>query len=130
MDKEVYSFALKNALTEIRGVCPEVECSFLFDRDGTIITKDAKSSEVSVEGFMKSFEEMSEKASVIGGFKSLVIEGDNKKLIVSPMNSNIHLAMLVDKRADMRYVQAVTNAIIPTMLRLLENLAPAPLKWG
>jgi len=46
MSRETYAFALKNALTEIRNVCPDVQASFLFDKEATIIAGDTETSDI------------------------------------------------------------------------------------
>ncbi len=38
MKRDLYAEALKNTLTEIRNVCPDINSSFIFTKDGTIVT--------------------------------------------------------------------------------------------
>jgi hypothetical protein len=45
MDNEVYSFALKNTIDEVKEVCPGIKNAFLFRQDGEIIARDGNTSE-------------------------------------------------------------------------------------
>jgi hypothetical protein len=70
---------------------------------------------------------MLEKAQAIGGVEDVTIEGINGRLNVSRLDE-IYLVTVTSKQADLNYVNTVTHVIVPTILRLLEKLSPAPLK--
>ncbi len=44
MNNEVYTFALKNTLDEIKNACPDVSNTFIF-KDGKILAKDETDEE-------------------------------------------------------------------------------------
>ncbi len=127
MNNEAYAFALQNALTEIRNVCPEVQTSFLFDKDATVIAGDAETPEATVERVVGSLEGILEKADTIGGLNSLVIEGSKGNAHVSCVN-DMYLTMITSKKADMKYLETVARVLIPTVVKLLDSLGPAPLR--
>jgi len=129
MSRETYAFALKNALTEIRNVCPDVQASFLFDKEATIIAGDTETSDMSLEKAARSFQGMLEKAETIGGLNSLVIEGSEGNIHISCVD-DMYLTMIASRDADMRYVETVARVLIPTVIKLLDTLSPTPLKWG
>lgn len=129
MHDEAYSMALKNALTEIKNICPDVQASFLFDREGTVIAGDTESTEVPFEKTVNAMESLLDKTETIGGLDSLVISAQKGKVHVSCVN-DMYLAMVTAKNVDMTYLQTVSRVLIPTVIKLLDNMTatPAPIK--
>jgi predicted regulator of Ras-like GTPase activity (Roadblock/LC7/MglB family) len=127
MHDEAYSNALKNALTEIKNICPDVHTSFLFDKDGTIIASDDGTQEYNLERTVSSMEGIFEKAETIGGLDALIINGHNGKVHISCIN-DMYLAMVTSEKADMTYLQTVSRVLIPTVIKLLDNISPTPFK--
>ena len=128
MDEEVYSFALNNALTEIRNLCPGVKCAFLFNQGGKLLAGDSKSTNYNVERIIEGFEEILEKSKVIGGLDSVTVEAKEGRVKISRVNDDAYLATIVEKGADFKFLETVSRVLIPTVLKLLEKLAPTPLK--
>ena len=127
VDDEVYSFALKSALNEIQNVCPDIRNSFMFKEDGEIIARDENTPEKAVVHIIDSFNGILEKADAIGGVESIFLEGSKGRVNISSMN-DLYLVTVTSRKADMNYVNTVTRVLIPTILRLLEKINPAPLK--
>lgn len=128
MSKETYALALKNALTEIRNVCPDVQTSFLFDRESKLVAGDDETSETTVDRVVSSLEGILEKGDTIGGLNSIVIEGSKGNVHISSIN-DMYLTMISSKNVDMQYLETVTRVLIPTVIKLLDNIGPAPLKY-
>jgi hypothetical protein len=129
MDNEVYSFALKNTLDEIQNICPDIKNSFIFKEDGEIIAGDENTPEKTIVKVIDSFDAILEKADAIGGVDSITLESSEGRVNVSCMN-DLYLVTVTSKNADKNYVNTVTHVLIPTVLKLLERITPAPLKWG
>jgi hypothetical protein len=127
MDDEVYSFALKNTLNEIQNICPDIKNSFMFKEDGEIVAQDENTPEKTVVHVIDSFDSILEKADAIGGIEGVTLDGGKGKATISCMN-DIYLVTVTSKKADMNYVNTVTHVLIPTILRLLDKINPAPLK--
>ena len=127
MDNELYSFALKSALSEIRNVCPGIKNSFMFKEDGEIIAGDESTPEKVVVRVVDSFDGVLEKADAIGGVECMTVECSKGRVNVSCMD-NLYLVTVTSKKADVNYVNIVTRVLIPTVLKLLEKIHPAPLK--
>jgi hypothetical protein len=127
MDNEVYSFALKNALNEIQNICPDIKNSFMFKENGEIIAGDEKTPKKVVVRVVDSFNGILEKADAIGGVEGVTLEGSKGRVNISCMN-DLYLVTVTSIKADMNYVNTVTHVLIPTILRLLEKIHPAPLK--
>ena len=127
MDDEVYSFALKNALDEIRKACPDITNAFMFKEDSEIIVGDENTPEKTMVHVVDAFDGLLEKADAIGGVECITLEGNNGRVNVSRVQ-DVYLVTVTSKKADMNYVNTITRVLIPTVLRLLEKICPAPLK--
>jgi predicted regulator of Ras-like GTPase activity (Roadblock/LC7/MglB family) len=127
MDNEVYSFALKNTLNEIRNVCPDITHTFMFTEDGEIIAADENTHEKTIIQVIDAFDGILEKADKIGGVEGITLEGSNGRVNVSCIK-DMYFATVTSKRADINYVNSVTRVLIPTILKLLEKICPTPLK--
>lgn len=125
MDKEVYSFALKSALQEVRSLCPDVINAFMFNKDGEIIAGDGTISDKTITRAMGAFNSVIEKADAIGNIEGMVLESAEGKVSISGMN-DAYLFTVTSKKADMNYVNTVTQVLIPTVLKVLEKINPAP----
>lgn len=128
MSNDMYATALKDTLTEIRRICPDINYSFIFTKDGTIIAGDGEAADTLMKKAVRSFQSLAEKAVVIGGLDALSINGEKGKLHISRV-SDMYLAVTTSPHADTTYLHSVTNVIVPTVLKLLENIVPTPLKF-
>jgi len=126
MSKDVYAVALKSALTEIEKICPDVSCSFIFTKDGTIVAGDSEANEEKMEKTVRSFQSIAEKAEGIGGLQTLLINGEKGNVHLSRING-MYLTLATSKNADTTLLHSVTRVIFPTLLKLLENVTPTPL---
>ena len=127
MSEDIYANALKTALTEVRNICPDITRSFIFTEDGTIIAEAAQDAEVSTERTIHSFQSLIEKADTIGGLNTFLVNGSKGIAQISRVN-NMYLALSASKKADMTFIQSVARIIVPTVMKLLENIVSTPLK--
>jgi len=127
MSEDIYANALKTALTEVRNICPDITRSFIFTKDGIIIAEAAQDAEASTERAIYSFQSLIEKADTIGGLNTFLVNGSKGVAQISRVN-NMYLALSASKKADMAFIQSVARIIIPTVIKLLENIASTPLK--
>jgi predicted regulator of Ras-like GTPase activity (Roadblock/LC7/MglB family) len=127
MNKDPYAVALNNALTEIKKICPDVSRSFIFAKDGTIVTGDSETDEKTMEKMIQSFQSVAEKADTIGNLKAFYVNGKKGKVILSKVN-DMYLTLTTSKNADTTYLHSVTHVIIPTVMKLLETITPTPLQ--
>ena len=129
MNEDPYAVALKNALTEIKNICPDVSRSFIFAKDGTIVAGDSETDEKTMEKMIHSFQSVAEKADTIGSLKAFYVNGKKGKVILSNVN-DMYLALAASKNVDTTYLHSVTHVIIPTVLKLLETITPTPLQFA
>ncbi|MDI6805126.1 MAG: hypothetical protein QMD20_00500 [Candidatus Bathyarchaeia archaeon] len=127
MNNEVYAFALKNTLNEIRNVCPDITHTFMFTEDGEILAADENTHEKTIIQVIDAFDGILEKAEKIGGVEGITLEGSKGRVNVSCIK-DIYFATVTSRKADINYVNTVTRVLIPTVLKLLEKIYPTPLK--
>lgn len=127
MSEDIYANALKTTLTEVRNICPDITHSFIFTEDGTIIAEAAQDTEVSTERTIHYFQSLIEKADTIGGLNTFLVNGSKGVAQISRVN-NMYLALSASKKADMAFIQSVARIIVPTVIKLLENIVSTPLK--
>jgi predicted regulator of Ras-like GTPase activity (Roadblock/LC7/MglB family) len=127
MSEDIYSFALKSALTEIANACPDIKNSFMFKRDGEIVAGDEQTPKEVIKHVVDAFDGILEKADTIGGIEGLTLEGSEGRVNVSCVD-DLYLVTVTPKGADMNYVNTVTRVLIPTVLKLVDKINPAPLK--
>jgi len=124
MSRDVYATALKSTLTEIRKLCPDIKYSFIFGNDGAIIAGDGEADTL-MEKTVHSFQNLAKKAVVIGGLEALSVNGERGKLHVSRFDE-MYLVVAASSSMDTTYLHSITNVIVPTVLKVLENIAPTP----
>jgi hypothetical protein len=86
MDNEIYSFALKNTLDEIRNICPDITHTFMFREDGEIVVGDQNTPEKTMVQVVNAFDGIFKKAHAIGHVECITLEGSNGRVNVSFMN--------------------------------------------
>ena len=125
MDKNTYTTALKNTLTEVRNICPDISCSFIFTKEGIVVAGDEQSADVPVGKTVDSFQSLMEKANTIGGLHTMIVNGSKGNVHISSVN-DMYLVIAASKNADMAYIRSIANVIVPTVLKLLKNIVPTP----
>jgi len=127
MSEDIWASALRTALTEVRSIYPEITRSFIFTKEGTIVAEVAQDAEVSTERTIHSFQSLIEKAGIIGGLNTFLVNGNKGVVQISRVN-NMYLALSASKKADMTCIQSVARIVVPTVMKLVENIVSAPLK--
>ncbi|MEM3673352.1 MAG: hypothetical protein QW468_03910 [Candidatus Bathyarchaeia archaeon] len=127
MDTELYSFALKSALNEIVNVYPDITSAFIFKKDRELIIGDEKTPEKTIMQAVNLIYGILEKAEAIGGFKCTTINGSMNRLNILRMD-DFYLVTVTPTQADVNCVNTLTNVLIPTVLKILEKIHPAPTK--
>jgi len=124
MENDVYSFVLRNTLTEITNACPDIQNIFLFKEDGDIISGEEKAQEEAAVHTVNALDEVLEKTKALGGMENMSLEGTKGTVNVSRLN-DFYLVTVVPKNSDLKYVNVFTNVLLPTVLNLLDKIAPA-----
>ncbi len=123
MNDEVYSFALKNTLNEIKNVCPDVSNTFIF-KDGKILAKDETTTEENIKHTMNAFNGIAERADALGELQTVTFQGSKARVNIACQN-DFYLTTVASKEADEKYVATLTRVLIPTVIKLVDKLHPA-----
>lgn len=123
MINEVYALALKSTLQEIQNACPEVTSNFIF-KNYDILAKTENTTDATVTQTRNAFNDISEKADIIGGLEAITIQGAEGKVNIAAMN-DFHLATVSSKEADEKYVNTLTRVLIPIVIKLVEDIQSA-----
>jgi len=132
MNEEMLNIALKNALMEIKNSLTDINWSFILTNDGTVISSEENTVEQNMAKAATSFQTLAEKAAAIGGLDNMLITGEKSKVYLSSIN-DLYLVAGLNKNADLVYFRTITNAVLPTVLKVLDSitsqsLSPAPFK--
>ena len=125
MDKDTYVTTLRNTLTEVRNICSDISCSFIFAKEGMVVAGDERSTEIPVEKTVTAFQSLMEKAIAIGGLHTMIVNGSKGNVHISSVDG-MYLVIAASKNADMVYIHSIANVIVPTVLKLLRSIVPAP----
>ena len=123
MSTEACTLALRNALTEIKNVCPDITSTFVFEENGKIVTEDQEIPEVAINNAQEAFRALSEKAGAIDGIESVTFHGSDSKANITRFN-NFYVTNVASNEADEKTVTNLTRVMIPTMLRLVQDIYP------
>ena len=123
MSNEVYAFALKSTLDEIRDACPDVTSNFIF-QNGKILAKDKDTTEETATQTIKAFDAITERADTIGDVEAITIQTPEGKVSIATMN-DFYLTTASSKEADEKYVNTLTRILIPLVIKLVEKIQPA-----
>ena len=122
MNNEVYTFALKNTLNEIKNVCPTVSNTFIF-KEGKILANDKDTNEETATHTAQAFNAITERADALGGLETVTIQGANGRVNIACIN-DFYLTTVASKEADEKYVNTLTRVLVPTVLKLVEKIHP------
>lgn len=120
MNNTEYASALKNTLSEIKNICPEVSNSFVF-KDSDLIAKDNSTSKNNVDQAIVAFNLVEKEAKTVGGLKSIRIVGTKGKLNLTCMDK-FNLATAISNKADENYVNTLTRVLVPTVIKLVDQI--------
>ena len=123
MENDVYSLALRNTLNEITNACPDIQNIFLFKEDGDIISGEERTQEEAAVHTVDALDGILEKAKTLGGIENISLEGTKATVNVKRVNDFYLVTVLPDK-ADMKKINVFTNILVPTILNLLDKIAP------
>jgi len=127
MDNELYSFALKSTLEEIRNLCPDIATAFMFTEDGEIIASDKNTPQQNIVRIIDDFDGLFEKAGTMGGIEQVTIEGSKGAVNVSHLNDN-YVVTITSENADSDYVNTMSRVLFTTVIKLLDKINPVSVK--
>jgi len=124
MSTEACTLALKNTLTEIRNVCPEISHVFVFRENGEILAEDENTSEVTVKNAQETLCALSERATAVGGIESVTFRGSESKVNLIQVD-DLFVTTVFSNKADEKTVSNLTRVMIPTTFKVMQKIYPS-----
>jgi len=116
------SITLQTVIEEFKNISPELSKAFIFKRDGEIIASiEDNVVNDQAKKVAASFDEIAKQSEVIGGVEMLSIQGVNSQLKITSTN-NRYLATVASRAADEKMVKALAYVIVPTVIKLLDQI--------
>jgi hypothetical protein len=124
MSTEACNIALKNTINEIKNVCPDVTNILVFRENGEILAGDENTSEVTINSTQETFRALSERATVVGGIESVIFSASESKINISQFD-DLYVTTVASDGADERTISNVVRVMIPTTLKIVQNIYPS-----
>ena len=121
---EASSTALQTIIGEFKNISPELTSAFIFKKDGEILASTEAITEDQAKKLVAAYNDLADQAEVIGGLETLTIQGVGGQLNIASIN-NCYLATASSPAADEKIVKALTRVIVPTVMKLLDQISPA-----
>ena len=123
MTNEACNHALRNALDEIRSICPEISHTFVFNENGENLAEDNNTNEVAVKCAQEALLAIAEKGAAIGELQSATFKGSQGRINFTKFN-DFYVANVSSNEADQKTVTNLTRVMIPTILKLAQQGVP------
>ena len=107
-------------MIELQKAYPAITNSFIFNNDGSIITKDKEIEEKTIKPFFEAFESLKEKTKVIGTLTNLTINGKNGKIAIFNVNKRYCGITTIPGIKDFQ-IDFITHTILPPFLKTFEK---------
>lgn len=120
MDAQASALALKNALNEIKNMCPGVSHIFVLDENQHALAQDQDTTEELTNGVADSLTAMVKRAEIAGGIESLTYEGSDQRINLARYDDN-YLVTVASNEAAEKAVSNVTRVLIPTLLKFVKD---------
>jgi predicted regulator of Ras-like GTPase activity (Roadblock/LC7/MglB family) len=119
---EAYATALQNIINEFKNISPEITNAFIFKKNGEFLASNETTTE-EIKKLIAAFNDTTDLAQTIGGIETLTIQGADSQLNITSMN-NLYLATVSSRAADQKIVKTLTHVLVPTVVRLVDQIAP------
>lgn len=122
---EAYWNPLQTFIDEFKNISPETTNALIFKSDGQIIANTQASTEDQAKKLIDYFKNISQYAETIGGIENLTIQAAERQINITAINSN-YLALVSSRAANQEIVKSLTNVLVPTVVRLVDQVASLP----
>jgi hypothetical protein len=119
---EAYKEALQTIIGEFKNITLEITSAFIFNKNGEIIAV-SDATEDQTKNLVANFGSISQHAESIGNVENFTIQGANRQLNITSIN-NLYLASVSSMAADQKIVRALTHVVVPTIVKLVDQIAP------
>ncbi len=124
-ESEAYSNVLQTIIDEFRNISPETTTALIFKNNGQTIASTKATEEEQTKQLILNFSNIAIQAETIGGIENLTIQAADSQLAITEMNS-LYLATVSSRAANPEIVKSLTNVLVPTVVRLVDQVASLP----
>lgn len=111
---------LQTVIGELKNISPEITNCFIFEKNGEVLACSEDAVGKQSKNLISALNSLSEHAQVIGGIKTLTIQGANSQLNIIATN-NRYLTTVSTRSANEKTVKSLTHVIIPTVMELIQQ---------
>ena len=114
---EAHANALQTIIGEFKNISPEITNAFIFKANGEIVASDEETVDEQSKNLVTAFNGIFSKAEIIGGIKTVTMQGSDRQLNITCMN-NRYLATVFSREADEKIIKSLTCVIVPAVIGL------------
>jgi len=124
---EDYTNPLQTVIDEFKTLSPETTNALIFTNNGQTIANTQATTDDQTKKLIANFESISLQAKSIGGVECLTIQAGDSQLNITAMG-NFYLATISSRAANQEIVKSLTQVVVPTIARFVDQLASSPLE--
>ena len=116
---------LQTFIDEFKVISPETTNALIFKNNGQTIANTEATTEDQTRKLILHFGSIASQAQSIGGIENLTIQAADSQLNISAMD-NLFLATVSTRTANQEIVKSLTQVLVPTVVRLVDQIASLP----
>ena len=116
---------LQTVIDEFKVISPETTNALIFKNNGQTIANTEATTEDQTRKLILHFGSIASQAQSIGGVENLTIQAADSQLNISAMD-NLFLATVSTRAANQEIVKSLTQVLVPTVARLVDQIASLP----
>jgi hypothetical protein len=122
---EAYTETLQPIIDEFKTISPETTNTLIFEKDGKVVANTKETTEDQTKILINNFNIIAAAAETIGEIENLTIQGADSQLNITSIN-RLYLATVSSRTANPEIVKSLTQVMVPTVVRLIDQIASQP----
>jgi hypothetical protein len=112
-------------MDEFKNLSPETTNSLIFKNNGQTIANTKATTQDQTRKLILNFGSIESQAQSIGGIENLTIHAAESQLNITAIDT-FYLATVTSRSANQEVVKSLTQVVIPTIVRLIDQNASVP----
>jgi hypothetical protein len=122
---EAQSNSLQTIVDEFKNLSPETTNAIIFKNNGQTIANTKATTQDQARKLILNFGNIESQAQSIGGIENLTIHATESQLNITATDS-FYLAMVTSRSANQEIVKSLTQVVVPTVVRLIDQNTSVP----
>ncbi|HEX7482425.1 MAG TPA: hypothetical protein VF350_03040 [Candidatus Bathyarchaeia archaeon] len=127
MVTEAYSNPLQTVVDEFKTLSPETSKILIFRNNGQTVANNKATSEDQAKKIISNFASIASQTQSVGDVECLIIQAGDSQLNITAIG-NLYLATVASRAANQQVVKSLTQVVVPTVARLVDQLEASPLE--